>query len=607
MDPVEAKPGTAAGGGLRGLWRIAGYLGAYRRRVAAAAVALLVAAASVLAVGQGLRLVVDGGLASDSPSALNAALLLMLGIVAVMAVATAARFFLVSWIGERVAADLRRDVFSRVLDLDVAFYETTRIGELQSRVTTDTTLLQQIFGSSLSMAVRNSLLFVGSLAMLLVTSPKLTGLVMLGVPLVLVPIIVFGRRVRRLSRYSQDRLADVGTYVDEALHGIRTVQAFNHADIDRRRFGERVESTFQVAVARIAQRALLTGLAILLAFSAVGVILWVGGHDVLAGRMSAGSLSAFVFYAVLMAGSVGVVSEVIGDLQRAAGAGERLLELLHTEPQVVAPKEPEGLPEPARGAVALEGVRFYYPSRPQIAALDGVDLSVAPGEMLALVGPSGAGKSTVFQLLLRFYDPDEGQVRFDGVDVRRVDPRGLRERIGLVPQEPVIFGADAWENIRYGRPGADDGAVRAAADAAHASGFIEALPEGFDTFLGERGVRLSVGQKQRIAIARAILRDPPLLLLDEATSSLDAESERQVQDALGRLMHRRTTLVIAHRLATVQRAGRIAVLDGGAVHAVGSHRELLETSPVYAHLAALQLSEAAAGQYAAAAQARSAP
>ena len=577
---------------LSGVRRILRFLLPYRWRAAGAAIALVVAAGSVLAVGQGLRMVVDRGFVADNPQLLDRMLLLTLAIVTVMAAASASRYYLVTWIGERVAADLRRAVFDHVITLEPAFFEINGVGEIQSRITTDTTLLQTILGSSFSVAVRNFLMMIGAVVMLFVTSPRLATLVLVGIPVVVIPILFFGRRVRRLSRSSQDRVADVGSYAGETLHAIQTVQAFGHEGEDRRRFGGHVENAFTVAVSRIRQRAGLTGMVMLLVFLAVGIILWQGGHDVLDGRMSAGQLSAFVFYAVLAAGAVGAISEVTGELLRAAGAAERLFELLAARPIIAPPATTTPLPEPARGAVSLENVSFNYPSRPDQPVLEDVTFDVSPGERLALVGPSGAGKSTLLALILRFYDPQSGTLRFDGVNLREADPAELRHRIALVAQEPVLFTGNAWDNIRYGRPEADDRAVRAAADAAHCTEFLDRLPEGFSTPLGPGGVQLSGGQRQRIAIARAILRNPALLLLDEATSSLDAESERRVQEALEHLMVDRTSIVIAHRLATVVAADRIVVLDRGRVHAIGSHRELLESSELYARLAALQFGSA---------------
>jgi ATP-binding cassette subfamily B protein len=560
----------------------------YRARTIGAGIALVVAAATVLLLGQGVRQLVDRGFSSGDAALLDRAVGVLLGIVVLLAVSTYARFYLVSWIGERVVTDIRRAVFDRVIGLSPSYFESTKTGEILSRLTTDTTLLQTVIGSSLSQALRNVLLVLGGLTMLAVTSPKLTGLVLLVIPLVLVPILVFGRRVRRLSRSSQDQVAEIGAYVEEALNAIRTVQAFTHEDTDRRRFGAVAEGAFVVATDRVTVRARLTAIVILLVFGAIAVVLWIGGHDVMAGRLSAGDLSAFVFYAVIVAAGAGTLSEVFGDLQRAAGATERIIELLAARPEIEAPTHPVALPVPARGSVAFQAVSFRYPARPDVSALDQFTLTVEAGQTVALVGPSGAGKTTVFQLLLRFYDPQSGSVVIDGVDLRQADPVEVRRRIGMVPQEPVIFGADAWENIRYGRPEADDAAVRQAAEAAGAAGFLDALPQGFSTFLGEKGVRLSGGQRQRIAIARAILRDAPILLLDEATSALDAESEQLVQQALERLSVGRTTLVIAHRLATVLKADRIIVMEAGRVVASGTHEELSRQGGLYARFAALQ-------------------
>jgi ATP-binding cassette subfamily B protein len=584
----EQRPGSRD---LRVLGQLFGFLRPYAPVVIAAALALLVAAAAVLGFGIVLQRVVDDGLNTGSAEALNQALLLFLLVVTVMTVSVAARVYLVTWIGERVVADVRKAVFAKVLRLEPAFFEVMRTGEVISRLTTDTSLLQVVVGSTLAIAVRNALLISGGLVMLFITSGKLALLVMLGVPLAVVPLWLLGHRVRNRSRITQDRIADIGAFIDEVLYGIQTVQAFCHEAIDRRRYGKQVEAAFQAAIARTRVSALLTALVMLFTFIAISVVLWVGGHDVLAGRMSGGQLSAFVFYALLVAGSVSALSEVAGELLRAAGATERLLELLNTRPVISPPVAPVALPEPPRGQLEISKVTFCYPSRPETKALDQLSLTLQPGRKVALVGPSGAGKSTLLQLLLRFHDPQAGSIRFDGIDIREVDPRELRRRMALVPQDPVIFGANAWDNIRYGLDAVEEKDIRRAAEAAHAAEFLDQLPQGFATFLGERGVRLSGGQRQRIAIARAILRDPAVLLLDEATSSLDAESERLVQQALEHLMQTRTTLIIAHRLATVRKVDRILVLDQGRIVASGTHDELIDQQGLYARLAALQFRE----------------
>lgn len=579
---------TTTSPGLGVLVKIMGFVRPYRWQVAAATLALIFTALVTLSIGQGLRLLVDDGFSGGGAPALNQALLLFGVLVLLLAAGTFARFYLVSWIGERVCADMRRAVFDHMVELHPGYFETNLSGEIQSRITTDTTLLQTVIGSSVSLALRNALILIGAVIWLFITNVKLTLIVLLAVPLVVVPILVFGRRVRQLSRASQDRIADVGTYVGEAIKNIKIVQAFNHQAADRSYFAGQVESAFAVAVRRVRQRAWLTTLVITLVLGAVMAMLWVGGNDVLAGRISAGELAAFIFYAVMAAGSVGAISEVYGDLQRAAGASERLLELLAVEPLIKPQAEPRPLAAPVSGEVRLEEVRFCYPSRPTQPAIDNLSLVIPAGRTTALVGSSGAGKSTLLDLVLRFYDVNSGAIRFDGVDIRELDPAALRAEIALVPQQPVLFSGTVLDNIRYGRPDADEAAVRAAADAAFAHAFIERLPQGYDSYVGEGGVRLSGGQRQRIAIARALLKDPALLLLDEATSALDAESEFQVQRALERLMEGRTTLVIAHRLATVIKADNIAVLEHGRLVAAGRHRELLVSSPLYARWASLQ-------------------
>jgi ATP-binding cassette, subfamily B, bacterial len=565
------------------------YMRPYRLRMLSAAAALLTAAALVLTLGQGLRRLIDVGFATGDTAHLDQAALAMVAIVAALACATCARFYLVSWLGERVAADLRRDMFDRVISLSPAFFETARVGDILTRLTADISVLQALIGSAISQWLRNAILLLGAFAMLLVTSAKLAAIVGLVVPLVVVPLVLFGRRERRLSRAAQDRVADLGAYAEETLNALRTVQAFTHEPIDRARFSAEAERSVAAALRRVQTRATQILIVILLGFGAIVFSLWVGGRDVIGGSMSGGDLSAFVFYAMLTATSGAQMSELFGELQRAGGAADRLRELLDERPTITAPAHPLLLPPRAEGRVAFEGVTFRYPARPDVAALADFSLTVEPGETVALVGPSGAGKTTVLQLLLRFYDPESGVARVDGIDIAQVAPADLRRRIGIVPQDPVIFGTTALENIRYGRPDATEAEIRAAGKAAHAD-FLDLLPNGYDTFLGEKGIRLSGGQRQRVAIARAILRDPAVLLLDEATSALDAESEQAVQQALATLSRDRTTIVIAHRLATVRGADRIVVVDGGRVVATGTHESLIREGGIYARLARLQFS-----------------
>ena len=577
-----------------GLNLLGPYLRPYRGRVALAFLSLLVAAGTVLAFGACLRALIDRGFAQGRPDVLNYALASLIVVALVLAIASGARFYLVSWLGERVVGDLRRDLFAHVVRLGPAWFEIKRSGDVMSRISADAQLIEQVIGSSASVALRNMLMCIGGVAMLVITNPKLALFVLAVVPLVVAPIILFGRKVRALSREAQARMADMVSEGGETLDAVRTVQAFAQEDRAARRFGEATERTFAAARRRIARRAVMTTLVIFIVFAAVGFLLWMGGHDVISGRISAGDLSAFVFYAVLVASSGGAISETIGDLQRAAGAAERLAELGAEPPAIVEAVNPQTLPKPVQGNVRFEEVSFRYPTRPDSLALDRFDLAVAPGETVAIVGPSGAGKTTVFNLLLRFYDPESGTIRIDGVDIRDLCFADLRGALAIVPQEPVLFTASVADNIRYGRPDAADAEVRAAAEAASALSFIEALPQGFATDLGARGVRLSGGQRQRIAIARALLRDPAILLLDEATSALDAESELAVQQALDRLMHKRTTLVIAHRLATVQKADRIVVIDHGQVVDVGRHADLVRRDGLYARLAELQFNLSAA-------------
>jgi len=560
----------------------------YLPRAAGAAVALLLAAGLTLALGQGLAGLVDGGLAAGSAAGLDAAAALMGAIVAALAAATATRFWLVSWLGERVAADLRRRVYDHVLGQSPAWFDTQRTGDLLSRMTADIALLQSLVGSAISMGLRNALTGSGALAMMIATSPKLALIVLAVLPLVVAPLVLFGRRERRLSRAAQAAIADLSAQAEETLNGLRTVQANTQEAAERARFAGATETAVAAALKRVGSRTTLILAVILLGFGAITFALWVGGHDVVAGRMQGGELASFVFYAVLAASAGASVSEIWGEIQRAAAAADRLAEILAVQPDITAPANPVPLPRPAEGRIAFEGVGFAYPGRTDRPALTDISFTVAPGERVALVGPSGAGKTTILQLLLRFYDPLAGSVRIDGVDVRQADPTAVRQRISLVAQDPLIFAGSVSENIAYARPGASEAEIRRAAEAAAALPFITALPQGFATPLGPRGVTLSGGQRQRIAIARAILRDAPILLLDEATSALDAESEQAVQQALEALSRGRTTLVVAHRLATVRGADRILVLEDGRLVAAGRHAALVEEGGLYARLAGLQ-------------------
>jgi ATP-binding cassette subfamily B protein len=565
------------------------YIAPYRWQAMGALLALIITAGITLSMGQGIKLMVDQGFLTQSPALLNRSIGFFMILVIGLAIGTFARFYLVSWIGERVVADMRKQVFNHLINLHPGFYENNRSSEIQSRLTTDTTLLQSVIGSSLSLFLRNVLMVIGGIVLLFFTNPKLTSIVVVALPLVVAPILIFGRRVRSLSRLSQDRIADVGSYVAEALGQIKTVQAYNHQQQDKQRFGDTAEEAFNTARKRILQRSWLITLVIVLVLGAVGVMLWVGGMDVIAGRISGGELAAFVFYSLIVGSALGTLSEVIGELQRAAGAAERIAELLQATSEITPPvSDLLRLPERVSGQLTLENVSFAYPSRLERNAIDGFSLTIEAGKTLALVGPSGAGKSTLFDLLLRFYDPQQGRVLLEGLPITQLDPLDLRRCFAMVSQAPALFFGSVEENIRYGNPGATTEQVQTAARIAHAHEFIMQMPNGYQTHLGDGGLGLSGGQRQRLAIARALLVDAPILLLDEATSALDAQSEYLIQQALPSLMKGRTTLVIAHRLATVQNADRIAVIDQGRLVAVGTHHQLIASSPLYARLAALQ-------------------
>jgi ATP-binding cassette subfamily B protein len=588
VDVVVAPIPAPSRAKLRPLLALAPYVARYRGRAVLAFIALTIAALTTLTVPVAVRRMIDFGFSPEGLAMINSYFSVMIAVVAVLAGASAARYYLVMTIGERIVADLRRDVFEHLTALSPVFFDSARSGELVSRLTADTTQIKSAVGASVSIALRNLMLFIGAATMMVITSPRLSGFVLAAIPLIVVPLVAFGRWVRRLSRGAQDTLADASAYAAELIGAIRTVQAYTNERLANVRFGGEVEQAYEAARSSTRARAVLTAIIIFIVFTSVVMILWVGSHDVSTGSISPGRLGQFVLYAAFAASSLGQLSEVWGEVSAASGAAERLFEILHVKSAIAAPASPRALPLPARGDVVFDNIRFAYPARPDALAVDGVSLSVKSGEKVAIVGPSGAGKSTLFHLLLRFYDPAQGTISFDGVAIRDADPREVRARIALVPQDSVAFAATARENIRFGRPEATDAEVERAADLAHATEFIRRLPGGFEAELGERGVTLSGGQRQRIAIARAILRDAPLLLLDEATSALDAESETLVQTALEELMRHRTTVVIAHRLATVLSCDRILVMDQGRIVEEGTHASLVADGGLYARLARLQ-------------------
>ncbi len=594
-DPTPQQQSKKKLSVLLSLWQ---FTKPYKKTLVGAGIALVITAGITLSIGQGVKHLIDDGFVAQSSQALQQTVLVILALSLLMAVGTFIRFYLVSWLGERVSADLRKAVFNHVITLHPSFFETNRSGEIMSRLTTDTTLLQTIIGSSFSMALRSALTFIGALILLLATNLKLSLIVLISVPLVLMPILLYGRRVRKLSKSSQDSIADVGSYAGEIIQHIKTVQSYTREQHEQQAFGKEVETAFGIARRRVWQRAFLIASVILMVFGAITGLLWVGGNDMLAGKMTGGELGAFVFYAIMMASAVATISEVYGELQRASGATERLINLLNERSEIVS-AVPDHTPlaqtklavADTTSLVHFDDISFSYPARPEILAINSLTLDIREGESLALVGPSGAGKSTLFELLQRFYDPQSGHISLNGTNLRQLSTQDLREQMAVVPQQPALFTADVWYNIRYGKPDASDEEVIAAAKAAHAHDFISALPDGYASHLGEQGTRLSGGQKQRIAIARAILKDPKLLLLDEATSALDAESEYHVQQALEELMKNRTTIIIAHRLATILHADSIAVLENGRICARGSHQMLLQSSELYRRLANLQFQE----------------